>query len=68
MLQQVICNRGFSRVITSLASSINNRTVLCYMPDHPKTSVKATDFVVGRDVTYELRGDKGKLKTRPVKR
>ena len=29
----------------------------------PKTSVKATDFVVGRDVTYELDGDKGKLKT-----
>src|SRR5215472_17452675 len=29
----------------------------------PKTSLKATDFVVGRDVTYELDGDKGKLKT-----
>jgi hypothetical protein len=29
----------------------------------PKTSVKATDFVVGSDVKYELDGDKGKLKT-----
>jgi hypothetical protein len=29
----------------------------------PKTSVKATDFVVGRDVKYEVDGDKGKLKT-----
>ena len=29
----------------------------------PKTSVKATDFVVGKDVTYELNGDKGKLKS-----
>ena len=28
----------------------------------PKTSVKATDFVVGSDVKYELDGDKGKLK------
>jgi hypothetical protein len=28
----------------------------------PKTSVKATDFVVGKDVKYELNGDKGKLK------
>jgi uncharacterized protein YcfJ len=30
---------------------------------HPKTSVKATDFVVGNDVKYEINGDKGKLKT-----
>lgn len=30
---------------------------------HPKTSVKATDFVVGRDVKYEIDGDKGKLKS-----
>jgi len=29
----------------------------------PKTSVKATDFVVGKDVKYELNGDKGKLKS-----
>ena len=29
----------------------------------PKTSVKATEFVVGTDVKYELDGDKGKLKT-----
>jgi hypothetical protein len=29
----------------------------------PKTSVKATDFVVGKDVKYELDGDKGKLKS-----
>jgi len=29
----------------------------------PKTSVKATDFVVGREVKYELDGDKAKLKT-----
>jgi hypothetical protein len=29
----------------------------------PKASVKATDFVVGSDVKYELDGDKGKLKT-----
>jgi hypothetical protein len=29
----------------------------------PKTSVKATDFVVGTDVKYEVDGDKGKLKT-----
>jgi hypothetical protein len=29
----------------------------------PKTSVKATDFVVGSDVKYEVDGDKGKLKT-----
>ena len=28
----------------------------------PKTSVKATDFVVGRDVKYEIDGDKAKLK------
>ena len=28
----------------------------------PKTSVKATDFVVGKDVKYEVDGDKGKLK------
>jgi hypothetical protein len=28
----------------------------------PKTSVKATDFVVGRDVKYELDGNKAKLK------
>ena len=28
----------------------------------PKTSVKATDFVVGSDLKYELDGDKGKLK------
>jgi hypothetical protein len=30
---------------------------------NPKTSVKATDFVVGSDVKYEIDGDKGKLKT-----
>ncbi|MBZ5719877.1 MAG: hypothetical protein LAO03_05805 [Acidobacteriia bacterium] len=29
----------------------------------PKTSLKATDFVVGSDVKYEVDGDKGKLKT-----
>jgi hypothetical protein len=29
----------------------------------PKTSVKATDFVVGSDVKYEVDGDKGQLKT-----
>lgn len=29
----------------------------------PKTSIKATDFVVGSDVKYQLDGDKGKLKT-----
>jgi hypothetical protein len=29
----------------------------------PKTSVKASDFIVGSDVKYELDGDKGKLKT-----
>ena len=29
----------------------------------PKNSVKATDFVVGTDVKYEVDGDKGKLKT-----
>lgn len=28
-----------------------------------KTSVKATDFVVGNDVTYEINGNKGKVKT-----
>ena len=28
-----------------------------------KTSVKATDLVVGSDVNYQLNGDKGKLKT-----
>jgi len=28
----------------------------------PKTNVKATDFVVGSDVKYEIDGDKGKLK------
>jgi len=28
----------------------------------PKTSVKATDFIVGSDLNYELDGDKGKLK------
>jgi hypothetical protein len=28
----------------------------------PKTSVKATDFVVGSQVQYEVKGDKGKLK------
>ncbi len=27
-----------------------------------KTSLKATDFVVGNDVKYEIDGDKGKLK------
>jgi hypothetical protein len=27
-----------------------------------KESLKATDFVVGSDVTYEVNGDKGKLK------
>jgi hypothetical protein len=29
----------------------------------PKTDVKATDFVVGSQVKYELDGDKGKLKS-----
>jgi hypothetical protein len=29
----------------------------------PKASVKATDFIVGSDVKYELDGDKSKLKT-----
>jgi len=29
----------------------------------PKTSVKATDFVVGNDVKYEVDSDKGKLKS-----
>lgn len=29
----------------------------------PKTSVKATDFVVGKEVKYQLDGDKGKLKS-----
>ncbi len=29
----------------------------------PKTDVKATDFVVGSDVKYEVDGDKGKLKS-----
>ena len=29
----------------------------------PKTSVKATDFVVGSDVKYELDQDKAKLKS-----
>jgi gentisate 1,2-dioxygenase len=28
-----------------------------------KTSVKATDFVVGSSVTYEVKDNKGKLKT-----
>ncbi len=28
-----------------------------------KTSVKATDFVVGNNVTYEVNGNKGKVKT-----
>ncbi len=28
-----------------------------------KTSVKATDLVVGSSVTYEVNGDKGKVKT-----
>ncbi len=28
-----------------------------------KTSVKATDFVVGSSVTYQVNGDKGKVKT-----
>jgi hypothetical protein len=28
-----------------------------------KTSVKATDFVVGNNVTYEVKGNKGKVKT-----
>lgn len=28
-----------------------------------KTSVKATDFVVGSTVNYQINGDKGKLKT-----
>src|SRR3954454_25192634 len=27
------------------------------------TSIKATDFVVGSDVTYQVNGNKGKLKT-----
>lgn len=30
---------------------------------HPKTSVKASEFVVGSDVKYEVDGDKSKLKT-----
>jgi hypothetical protein len=30
--------------------------------DH-KTSVKATDFVVGSDVKYQVNGNKGKLKS-----
>jgi hypothetical protein len=30
---------------------------------HPKTSVKASDFVVGSDIKYEVKGDKSKLKT-----
>ena len=29
----------------------------------PKTSVKATDFVIGSDLKYEIDEDKGKLKT-----
>jgi len=29
----------------------------------PKTTVKATDFVVGSGLTYEIDGDKGKLKS-----
>ena len=29
----------------------------------PKTSLKATDFVVGSNLTYELDEDKGKLKS-----
>lgn len=29
----------------------------------PKTSLKATDFVVGSDVKYEMNEDKAKLKT-----
>ena len=28
-----------------------------------KTSVKATDFVVGNNVDYQVNGDKGKVKT-----
>jgi hypothetical protein len=30
---------------------------------NPNTSVKATDFVVGSDVKYEVNGDKGELKS-----
>ena len=29
----------------------------------PKTKIKATDFVVGSDMKYEVDGDKGKLKS-----
>lgn len=29
----------------------------------PKTSVKATDFVVGSNLSYEIDGEKGKLKS-----
>ena len=32
-----------------------------------KTSVKATDFVVGHDVDYEINGDNGKLKNKSGK-
>jgi hypothetical protein len=28
----------------------------------PKTSLKATDFVVGSDLSYEIKGNKGELK------
>jgi uncharacterized protein YcfJ len=30
---------------------------------NPSKSMKATDFVVGSDVTYEIDGDKAKVKT-----
>jgi hypothetical protein len=30
---------------------------------NPNTSVKATDFVVGSDVKYEVNGNKGELKS-----
>ena len=33
-----------------------------------KTSVKATEFVVGSDVKYEVDGDKSKLKTTELSR
>lgn len=29
----------------------------------PKTSVKASDFVVGTDLKYEIKGNKGELKS-----
>ncbi len=42
-------------------ASISGKDYTCRTNE--KTSVKATDFVVGNDLTYEVNGNKGKVKT-----